>query len=187
MTIFDFDKTLTDYDTLFGFYREVCKNERFFFLKKNLLLLFGVLYKLNFISNTTLKRVGVSLFLKNKYRHCLSEHAEVYKKSIQLNQVYYSQFLRIRKTERVIISASLVDYLVEIFPEEEVFGSRLRYVDEKVVGLKDNLYGEAKASLVNKLGWKVGTVYTDSFSDKPLMDLAENVFLIKKGQIDQIK
>jgi hypothetical protein len=53
--VFDFDKTLTKKDTLFGFYKFVSVNNLSFKFKRLILLFFSILYKLRIIKNNQLK------------------------------------------------------------------------------------------------------------------------------------
>ena len=64
--VFDFDKTLTFKDTLFGFYKIVNKNSSIFLIKRLLLLIGAFLYKFKIIDNDSLKSFGIFLFLKGK-------------------------------------------------------------------------------------------------------------------------
>jgi len=46
------------------------------------------------------------------------------------------------------------------------------------------MYGKQKADALKKLGiYKINTLYTDSYSDKPLMKMADQVKLINNGQV----
>ena len=55
-------------------------------------------------------------------------------------------------------------------------------------GLKKNLYASAKNKELLKHGIDhIDILYTDSFSDKPLMDISDKVFLIKNGNKSLIK
>jgi phosphoserine phosphatase len=182
--VFDFDKTLTDTDTLWGFYREVDGNSPVFALKRSLLLLSAFLYKARVINNTQLKRVGVRLFLKGKSRDYLSERAVGYARKIQLNDIYTNHFLATPKEKRWIVSASFELYLQTLFPEEKVVGSSLRFNNEKVSGLEENMYGEKKRYALEERGIdKIECLFTDSYSDRPLMNIAKETNIIKDGII----
>jgi phosphoserine phosphatase len=66
IAVFDFDRTLINKDSLFGFYKLMDGENRFFRLKRYILLIAAVAYKLKLFSNTSLKKIGVYLFLKGK-------------------------------------------------------------------------------------------------------------------------
>lgn len=192
MIVFDFDKTLTYQDTLSGFYQEVAQkgenNKLPYQLKKLLLISFAVLYKLKLISNTQLKKAGVWLFLKGLTEKELRLHAGNYAKKIKLNNVYASHFNNTTPENRLIITASFVNYVQPVFPDDQVFGSQLKMVDGRVVGLAVNMYKAEKVNQLKKLGiQQIEAVYTDSFSDKPLMDIADDCFIVNGEQIKKLK
>jgi len=187
ITVFDFDKTLTDKDTLFGFYRSVADKDRFFYPKRFLLLIAGVFYKTGLINNSTLKRVGISLFLKGKSFEELEVAARQYANKIELNNVYITHYLN-SDDEKWIVSASPEIYLKYVFPGENVVGTTLRYHSGKVRGLEVNMFGqEKKRFLIDKGIGKISEFFTDSLTDKPLMDISEKVYIINQGHIYQTK
>lgn len=192
MTVFDFDKTLTYQDTLAGFYREVAlngtNNRVPYSFKKFALIFFAVFYKLRLINNTQLKKAGVWLFLKGCAIDELKRHSDNYAQKIKLNQVHEVDFQEIDTENKMIITASFVDYVQPIFPNIRVFGSSLLIKDGRVCGLARNMYKQEKVVLLSQLGInRIGAVYTDSYSDKPLMDIADNCFLVIGEKVEKIK
>ncbi|HET8804197.1 MAG TPA: HAD family hydrolase [Aequorivita sp.] len=188
MIVFDFDKTLTDNDTLFGFYKEVHPKGLSFKLKQVALLFVAVAMKLKIIGNDHLKKAGIFLFLKGRSETGIREAAKRYAKNIKLNPIYDSDFLLASPSKRIIISASFDLYLKELFPEEQIIGSTLHYKDGKVKGLKENAYGVQKNHMLKKLGViEIDCLYTDSYSDKPLMDISKRVYLVRSGKKERIK
>jgi len=184
MHVFDFDKTLTNQDTLFGFYREANQGDSIFMLKRLVLIAGALLYKSKIMSNDQLKRLGVRLFLKGKTTEEIALVAASYAQKITLNNIYHNHYQSTSKEERMIVSASLEEYLSLVFPEEYVIGSSLTYEGGKVSGLKQNMYKHQKAKTLKALQMtELKKVYTDSFSDQPLMEMAKEVALIKDGLI----
>ena len=185
VVVFDFDKTLTYSDTLFGFYREVAGHERYFGLKRVLYLCCAVLYKLKLRNNDYLKQVGVSLFLKGKSRQQLEESGQIYAAKIRLNQIYYEIYQSGDASEKIISTASFEEYVKFVFKEDRVSGSTLNYSEhDEVISLHLNNFGGAKVRSLRELGIsKISKLYTDSFSDRPLMDWADEVFLVRDGKI----
>lgn len=184
MTVFDFDKTLTDRDTLAGFYREVAGDHSGYALKRLVMLAAAVLYKLRLIDNTRLKKIGVRLFLVGKTRAAVTAAAERYARRIRLNGLYESAFLATDPAGRLILSASLEVYLSARFPGERIVGSRLRYRNERVAGLEINRYGTAKRDYLHRRGIdRIAALYTDSSDDRPLMDLADRTYLVAAGRV----
>lgn len=188
LVVFDFDKTLTDRDTLFGFYREIDGRTPTFLLKRIVLLGTALAYKAGLISNDRLKSVGVWLFLRGKTTEQVESAARSYARKITLNQIYEEYYRSLPRDERLIISASLTVYLQERFPGEHVIGSTLSFEDGVVNRLAVNMYGEEKLrSLVAKGVDQCSRLFTDSFSDRPLMDMAKEVFLVRDGLPVKIK
>lgn len=183
--VFDFDKTLTNKDSIVGFYLEVNKRNGFLngIIKRFVLLLSSILYKLKIVSNSKLKKIGVHLFLKGVHRKEIDLIALTYSKKIILNKIYYEVFKKIPQEQRLVSSASYEEYLKYIFPNENIVGSTLNYKLDKVHSLKINNYGIEKAKHTNN----IHSLYTDSYSDKPLMDKSKNVFLVKGVEIKKVK
>jgi len=187
IAVFDFDKTLTDRDTLFGFYRIVAGSDPLFLFKRILLIIAAVLYKIGLIKNRTLKRIGVYLFLQGTTRDELEIAARRYCEQIKLNDIYLNIY---KKTdgEKWVISASPEIYLRYLFPGENVAGTTFTYSGNKVKGLEINMFGQTKKKFLGKKGiTRVDKLYTDSIADKSLMDISENVYIITRGHIVQSK
>jgi phosphoserine phosphatase len=181
--VFDFDKTLTSHDTLFGFYKAVHGDGIRFRIKHLGLLLAAILYKSRLISNDQLKKVGVFLFLKNKSEKTINQAGQDYASKIALNEIYQQQFLKTPKDQRLIISAAFEEYLKKLFPDENVVGSKLYYKNGEVVGLSRNMYGKAKVDYLFKEGLRpIQEFYTDNNSDRPLINRSEKVWLVKNGE-----
>ncbi|MGD8779537.1 MAG: haloacid dehalogenase-like hydrolase [Ignavibacteria bacterium] len=189
--VFDFDKTLTNYDTLMGFYRGLTKSSLINIIKYVLQIMASILYKINVINNDRLKRIGVLLFLFGKSRAEIKEYGKLYSKSITLNKIYFDEFMKYEDSRLFVISASFEEYLSPIFPDGKsiLIGSQIKYSkEEKVVGLKTNMYGRMKkVALAEQNIDHIDILYTDSFSDKPLMEIADVVYLVKSGKKEVIK
>ena len=187
VVIFDFDKTLTDRDTLFGFYRAVAGGDSLFPFKRILLIAAGVLYKTGLIKNHTLKRIGIYLFLKGVTREELESVARQYCGQIQLNDIYRNHY-QTTNGEKWIVSASPEIYLRYLFPGDHLAGTTFTYSGNKVTGLKTNMFGqEKKKFLVEKGITRIHRLYTDSFDDKSLMEISEHVYIINQRHITQSK
>jgi len=186
--VFDFDKTLTEKDTLVGFYYEVSNSKLRYYTKLPFLWIAAVLYKVGIISNDLLKKVGVWLFLNGISRDKIDKAGHNYSSRIKLNDIYRNEFLNYTPKEVLIISASFEDYLKPIFTNYTVVGSKLRYNSEsKVNGVLTNMYGERKKEwLLNKKIDHVEEFYTDSLADQPVIDLSGKVFLVKDNEKRQM-
>lgn len=154
-----------------------------FFLRRLLFLVAAVLSKFGLWNNDRLKAVGVRLFLRGIGREEILNIGQRYAKTISLNRIYQEDFLVLPPEERVIISASFMEYMQFVFPNERLFASSLEYdLNGVVTGLKSNLYGATKPLVLREHGiHSAEAVYTDSFSDQPLMDMGEKVILVQDG------
>jgi phosphoserine phosphatase len=185
VAVFDFDKTLTNKDTLFGYYRAVAGHDPFFLLKRILLIGAGALYKTGLINNRTLKRFGIYLFLKGKPRDELEIAAQRYCEHVELNNIYLNHY---QKTdgEKWIVSASPEIYLRHLFPGDHVAGTTFRYRGDKLAGLQINMFGEEKKKFLANNGiTRIRELYTDSIADQSLIDISEHVYIVSHGQIIQ--
>jgi phosphoserine phosphatase len=146
-----------------------------------------VLYKAGLINNSTLKRVGISLFLKGRNHEELEVSARKYAEQIKLNDIYRTHYVN-TDGEKWVVSASPEIYLKYLFPGEYVAGTRFTYSSDQVKGLDINMFGPEKKCFFLKMGiTNITELYTDSMTDKPLMDIAESVFIINQGKINQLK
>jgi phosphoserine phosphatase len=185
--VFDFDKTLTEKDTLFGFYRSVYKEKWSFLFRRAVHLGAAFIYKLGIINNDQLKKIGVYLFLNRISVSELKIKAKDYISDVKLNQVYHHNFLNTPKQNRVIISASFEIYLKELFPEEVVVGSLLKIKKGMVVGLERNMFGSCKRNYLISIGInEIECLYTDSYSDLPIMEMSKKIFLVKNNEANEI-
>lgn len=186
VVVFDFDKTLTKQDTVMGFL-ESASGKRLVPLRKMIMLCWAVLHKLKLISNDRLKQAGVQLFLQGMTREAISNKAKSYAESIELNDFYQTEYL-LKYPDAIIATASFEDYVQPLFEKNLILGARLAYEKEVVSGLSGNAYGKQKVSLLEQHGiTKVDVFYTDSFSDRALMDISEVVYLVKNNSIKKIK
>jgi len=188
MNVFDFDKTLIDKDTLFGFYKFIAGKSSFFVFKKVCLLVIAVFYKIGLINNDRLKSIGIWLFLKGKERSYIKDSGSRYAATLKLNDVYQNYYKDLPSTSKLVISASLIEYLSPLFSDENLIASTLLYKNNIVVGLDCNMYGEAKREALAKRGlYKINRFFTDSFVDAPLMELADEVFLVSNGKVSKLE
>jgi hypothetical protein len=139
-----------------------------------------LLTKLGILSNTSLKIVGIYLFLKGMHKSVLKDRSIRFSEQIELNSIYHNiNFSSCNKI--IILSASFEDYLSPIFPESTlVLGSTLRFHKEKVSGLKQNCYMTKKAELLLDKGiFKIDEIFTDSFSDYCLAAMSKKIIIVK--------
>lgn len=184
VVVFDFDKTLTRKDTVLGFYRAATPSRLRYLLKLPPYYLLAVLKKLGLIDNDTLKHRSIQLFLRGMSRSRLEEAGRQYARSIALNRLYEEDYLARAESNPIVSSASYAEYLRPLFPGGRVFASRIHYDrQDRATGLAHNMYGAAKVRKLREAGiTAIDILYTDSYSDKPLMDIARKVFLVKNEE-----
>ncbi|WP_422081495.1 HAD family hydrolase [Ulvibacterium sp.] len=182
--VYDFDKTLTYKDTLFGFFLH-SSSKNFLFPFKVLFyyaLMIGAWLKL--ITNTNLKEYGIRLFLKEKRVSYLRKVSTSYVERIRFNKLF-SELNFNDDNIFYIASASFEVYLKIIFPEHvNILASQIKYVNNRVKGLKFNCYGENKINALAKYGVKkIDVLFTDSYNDYPLASISKKIIIVKEDQL----
>jgi HAD superfamily phosphoserine phosphatase-like hydrolase len=185
--VFDFDKTLTEKDTLFDFYKSVSPSKLSFSIKYPLFLLVAIATKLGFISNYSLKKAGVRFYLYGIEKKQVEKIANAYSSQIALNEIYHKEFFKYAPDDVLIMSASYEEYLKPLFLNYLVVGSKLRYdLNNRVDGIELNMYGKNKQKWLFDNGiTEIDILYTDSISDKPLMDIAKTTILVKDNKMQK--
>ena len=177
--VFDFDKTLTYKDTLFGFFKYAAKRNVFYPLKLLILYKSLVFSKLGILNNSQLKNIGIKLFLKNLDADDLKNKFLNFHKTITYNKLFYD-LKYYKNTNYYIVSASFQDYLRPIFPNPVfVLGSLIKYKNKKANCLAFNCFEEAKIDALKKLNiTQIDVLYTDSYSDVALAKIAKQTVVV---------
>lgn len=184
--VFDFDKTLTQKDTVLGFLLAT-SDKGFIPVRRLVFLFFSVLHKFRLISNDRLKHAGIGLFLKSMEESIVKKSAAVYSKGILLNNIYTTEFVA-KYPRAIIATASYEDYVRPLFKDNLLLAAKLEFKDGKISGLKQNAFGPQKVKLLNEQGINnIDIFYTDSYNDKALMDISTTVYLVKNDNIKKIK
>ncbi|MDZ5013760.1 HAD-IB family hydrolase [Clostridium perfringens] len=204
LAIFDVDFTLTSKETLLQLFKFLIKED-----KKNLRFLpraafSGLMYGLKFYDEKKVKQSflkfidgleekDLKILVKKYYDEVLSKI--IYKDSIDMMKKLKSEGYKI-----YLISASPEFYLNELYNIKEVdiiIGTRFSFnegkFERKMVG--ENCKGEEKVRRlkeylqehnIEEVDYKNSYMFSDSLSDKPLLDLVGNGYLInyKKNNKD---
>lgn len=181
VVVFDFDKTLTYSDTLMRFFINSSEKRITLLYKMPLYLTAMILAKTKIISNTTMKKFGVLLFLKNMDANTINEVSKNYALQIKCNKLYNS-FNFNSNSKIIIITASFSSYVKHLFPKNVlVLGSELVYRKDRVRGLKYNCYGKYKTELLLIKGVNhIDVFYTDSKSDLPLVEISSKTIIVNR-------
>jgi len=187
--VFDFDKTLTRYDTILPFFVFCASKRPLRFLFLPLYFACKVLSKFGFITVQKEKELGLFLLCPRRYAEfkVLAEEFAAKLTSGALNGVYSSDFARYESSgvRLIIASASFQEYLQHIFPNQEVIGSACRVSAEGLIeGLTHHLYKEEKAHALKMAGIEeIDVFYTDSASDMPVAEMSQTVKWVKDGVV----
>lgn len=182
IAVFDFDKTLTYKDSLWGFYKYYSAGSWLGKIKLCVMFVLMVLHKLKMISNLQLKKAGIYLFLKGEHYSVYVGKAKKYSKLIRTNKVYENEYCVY--SEKYVVSASLKEYLLPLFPDAQVIAAEVAVNDGRICGIERNCYGvEKKRLLLEKGVCCIDHLYTDSISDLPLAEMAEDIYLVKSDDV----
>lgn len=185
MNIYDFDKTIYAKDSTIEFYKYCLKKyprvKRCFF--KQIAAFF--FYIINLYSKKKFKE-NFFTFLKYvpEIDNIVNEFWNLEEKNI------YDWYMEIKNEEDVIISAS-PEFLIKPVAKKLGISNVIATEIDKVNGkfLSENCYGEEKVKRLKadkELSCKtIENFYSDSYSDKPLAELAQFSYLIKNGKIEE--
>jgi len=184
--VFDFDKTLINYDSTFAFYKFCIKKSISRKILIPIYLLLKVLSRLNIISVKKEKEIGLFLFCpKDKIMFILK--CKKFSETIKLNTLYKQQYLRHLKNNDIIIiaSASFKYYLKQLFPNKIIIGSTIKFNKSgQIIGIKNHPFKKEKSDIIKSMGYsKIDEFYTDSKNDKPTSLLADKTYWVKNGKI----
>ncbi len=200
--IFDFCETLVNRQTADGFVNFVLEHKETpnFYLRRTFLTLIDFLSSLKFFIILN-KCFGENSFEKGLRLYSLINLDEVYLNQLalkfsnslknNLNNNVWKVFEKTDKNNRIICSGGYNLYLKYFFAEHDVKNlicTEFEFKNNRFTGFwegKDCMRNE-KVKRLEKLGLKKGqieiTVYTDSSSDLPLLNYADNGIVVGKNQ-----
>ncbi len=187
MNVYDFDNTIYDGESILDFFYFYFKKEKGIIQYVPLIGYTLILYKLNLLPLEKLYELASKLSIvisqnKEKARKLAEEFWCIHERKLK------PQFLEKIKSEDIIITASpsiLIDVIKEKLNTENIITTEINLE----TGVFEFIcYGKNK---VQK--WKekypnttIDEFYTDSLSDKPLMEQAKKVYLIKRGKAPKL-
>lgn len=195
LSVYDFDKTIYNGETLNDFYR--------FYLVKKPWKIYTIIFQLWYFLLYILKIISLEK-LKEKFLRFLNGEnivdlekliKEFWKKrDNKINLWVKDEMLKNKKeTETLIaISASPTFLIISRLKEmgfDEVIGTDFSFDGEKFYShiLSKNCKNYEKVKRLDKwaenknIQYKIVNFYSDSIADKPLFDLAENKYWVKRG------
>lgn len=189
--VFDFDKTLTNYDTTLPFFVYCAKKRPIRFLLLPFFIWLMVCVKIKLLSVNRLKEVGVRLFCPLNFDEFIKMSRE-FSKTIELNKIYQNEFLREidnGDNEVIIATASFGYYLPEVFENVKVVGTTFRVskTSKKIIGIEQHPFRELKSRLLIDMGYKcIDRFYTDSPHDIYTSLISKETLWVKRGEIFKI-
>lgn len=189
MRVFDFDNTIYDGESGADLFLYFLKKDPKGLIKYAPKFLEGFLkYKREIITiQDVMEEYGV--FLKDYCQRIPDVYAE-FEAFWDINQENVKDFYyKIQKEDDVIVSACpvcLLKIICERIGIKNYIGSDLNPITGEIKGI---CYREKKVEYFRERygDVKIDEFYTDSMSDKPLMDISENVFFVDGAKIMQIK
>lgn len=183
--LYDFDGTIYDGDSSVDFFVFCFKRKWQMFILLPGIIFSMVKYKLKKITKEELKE---KFFGFLKYFDDINPVVEKFwqKNKKKIKKWYVDK----NKSNDIIISATPEFLLKSICDEMKVKDLIATKVDEKTGKfLSRNCYGEEKVRRLKELyiDIKVSECYSDSMSDKPILELAEKAFIVTKNEINIYK
>jgi len=207
LAIFDIDYTITRKETLMEFFKYMIKKDikNIRFLPRALHC--GLMYLMKVYDEKRVKE-GFLKFIEGMHEEKLSELTSEFFESTIKNILYNDAIEMMRKLKSqgydiYLISASPEFYVKEFYKIKEVdrvIGTKFEFKDKTFARKMDgeNCKGEEKVRRLKevlseeniKVDFKESYMFSDSLSDKPLLDLVGNPYLInykKDSEIDILK
>lgn len=182
-TVYDFDGTIYNGDSTMDFIKFLIKKDKKILLHLPKMLLYFIKYKMKFIKKETMKECFFEVF--NRFKNIdelVNEFWEEHENNIK-------SFFKEKKTHKqdIISSASPYFLLEPIAKKYKIYDLFASPVNKKTGKYKGkNCHNVEKVRLLHKKYPKciVTEMYSDdAISDKPLLELAEKSYIVKKDKI----
>lgn len=182
VVVFDFDGTLTNYDTLARFFSEQIKVQKRKWMYV-LLFMLKVSSKLKLTSIAFEKETMLNVLFRGNQTMMQLAFSD-FAKHIQTNGLCDLPNTKLAEGYRVIIlSASPTEYIKMVYPKCEVIG--LEYVvTNNEIKVTRHPYGEEKKKILLNMGIKqIDEFYYDSKSDEAVLPIAVEGYKVNQGII----
>ena len=180
--VFDFDNTLYRGESSVEFSLFMIRHN-----KKILLHVPVILFSLTGYKLCLLKKERLETIINNFFAAVL-DNTESYPEFIRQfwetrTDKLYTDMLKLIEPDDVIISASpiiLLDGIREILNTENIVGTEVDLERKRITWFN---FGDNKVKRYKELygDRKIDAFYTDSYNDKDMMDISDEVFIVKKG------
>jgi len=185
--VFDFDKTLTEKDTVFGFFWHASQPGVRRVLSAFIYWFRIVCAKLGVTTLERAKAYGVRKFLGQLTEAELDVAAASYAKSIVLNWLYREDF-QLYSEQAWVVSASPQSYLKYLFNPERLLATELSFDGNgHPSGIRRHCHGQQKVEMLRAIGiTRIDRLYTDNKSDSPLAQIADETYFISGETIEKV-
>ena len=188
MQVFDFDKTIYDRISSLEFAIEAIKRDPGLLKYSPLVLDTMIKY-----FTDRLRLDGINDLVKENIKAVTDRKELIDSISLtfwnekRLKRINH-EVLKLVKEEDVICSTSpsfIINGVKELIPTNNIITTTLDFdTGELFLNYKDNKLKRIQELYPNE---EIEALYTDSYSDKPLMDISNNVFLVKGKRLRKIK
>jgi len=185
--VYDFDGTIYNGDSTFDFIKFLISKKKSILLRIPKMFLYLIKYKLKLIKKETMKECFFEIF--NKFDNIDKLVEEFWK----INEKNIKNFFKNKKTHKndIIASASpffLLEPIAKKYKVKDLFASPVDKNTGKYNGI--NCHGVEKVRLINNK-YKdciIEEMYSDDAkADKPLLELANKSYIVKKDKIMDYK
>jgi phosphoserine phosphatase len=190
IVVFDFDGTLVQGDT----FKILQKSLSNYLIRKNvvsfLFFLFLLYFKLILVLCNKRFLVYYKTFLIRNIEkfNNIDFYQEVISKLVKHRDVEQKmyQFINESDTKVLIVTGSLQYFVNRLFPNVECIATE--FISQSgSVRIIQHPYGVGKVQLLKKAGVLfLDVFFTDSFADRPLMDISKEIYYVKNGEINRI-
>ena len=180
MNVFDFDKTIYDGDSTLDFYFYCLKKQPNIAICMPKQIMAAVKYKIGKIDKTGFKEEFYSFFCKlDNIENMVIDFWNIKENKIK------KWYVEIQNMNDIVISASPYFLLEEICKRIKIhnlIASEVNMKTGKYTG--SNCYGEEKVRrFQEQYNLKIDNFFSDSRSDQPMADIAENKYIVKGDNI----
>ena len=187
MKVFDFDNTIYDGESSIDFFLFCLTKKPSLIKYLPLVIKMAILYKLKRLPLKKLTEVAYKIMhiaIKNeeKSNEFIKEFWKINKKKLRID------FLKMIGNDDVIISATpklLLNGVSDYLNTSNIYGTEFDFKNKESLYI---CYGENKLTLLKEKfpDLHIDEVYTDSYSDLPLIKHADKAYLVKKKGLKSI-
>lgn len=188
MKVFDFDNTIYDGESSIDFFLFCLTKKPSLIKYLPLVTKMAILYKLKKLPISKLYEVAnkvMNIVIENESNteEFIKEFWKINKKKLRMD------FLDMISDEDIIISASprlLLDGVSDYLNTDYIYGTEIDFKNKESFYI---CYGENKLKLLKEKfpDLHIHEVYTDSYSDMPLIKKADKAYLVKKKTVKAIR